>query len=83
MSKKHEIGTVSSALIRIAMASDLTWDESVAAMGLACKALANAAAQEGDGTIEKCLALARKRFDEAFSQNVQIDVVAQPNITKH
>ncbi len=81
MGKKHEIGTVSAALVRIAMASDLTWDESVAAMGLACKALSIAAAKEGDGTPESCLALARKRFDEAFFQDVRVDSVIHTSTT--
>lgn len=69
---KMKIGELAGKLIREAMESGLTWDESVAAIGLAAKALSTGATKEGDGTPESCQAHAKKRLDEAFAQDVQM-----------
>lgn len=57
-----------------AISSGLTWDEAVVVFGLAAKALARAAAAAGDGTEVDCAEHARKRFDEAFAQEVHVIV---------
>lgn len=73
MSKLHQdMGALASKVIQAAMASGLSWDESVAALGLATKALADGAAKDGDGTVADCHAHAQKRFTEAFAQEVQL-----------
>lgn len=73
MNELHQnMGALASKVIQAARASGLSWDESVAALGLASKALADGAAKDGDGTITDCHAHAKKRFTEAFAQQVQL-----------
>jgi len=72
MSKLQQIGTLASKVLQAAMNSGLTWDESVSALGMAAKALADQAAQEGDGTSEDCRAHAKKRLEEGFAQPVRL-----------
>lgn len=72
MSKNQRIGTLASKMLQEAMKSGMTWDESVAALGLTAKALADQAARESDGTPEDCRTHAKKRFEEGFAQNVQV-----------
>jgi hypothetical protein len=59
-------------LMQDARASGLTWDEAVAAFGVAAQATAVAASTAGDGTQEECIAHARKRLEEGFGQHVQV-----------
>jgi phage-related baseplate assembly protein len=58
--------------VKLAMASGLSWDESVAALGVAAKALAVKAATEGDGSQLECIAHANKRFIEGMQQDVEV-----------
>ena len=61
---KAKIGLFVDRLVREAMVeSGLTWDEAVAAFGLAAKGTAIAATKSGDGSTEDCVAHARKRFE--------------------
>ncbi|OJW46189.1 MAG: hypothetical protein BGO63_03725 [Candidatus Accumulibacter sp. 66-26] len=77
MNKLHQdIGALASKVLQSAMASGLSWDESVAAFGLAAKALADGAAKEGDGSSADCQAHAQKRFTEGFAQTVQLVFVS-------
>ncbi|WP_157634146.1 hypothetical protein [Burkholderia ubonensis] len=78
---KAKIGLFVDQLVQQAMHSGLTWDEAVAAFGLAAKATAAVAAQSGDGTAENCEAHARKRFEESFAQNLRV-VLAQSDMTQ-
>ncbi len=48
--------------------------------GLAAKASAQAAAAAGEGTEADCVAHARKRFEEAFAQQIHV-VVAETLVT--
>jgi hypothetical protein len=61
-------------IIEEAISSGLTWDEAVAVFGLAAKASAQAAAAAGEGTQADCVAYARKRFEEAFAQEMRVVV---------
>ncbi len=72
MSKLQQIGALASKALQEAMKSGLTWDESVAAFGMAAKALADQAGREGDGKPEDCHAHAKKRFEEGFVQPVRL-----------
>ncbi|WP_157131266.1 hypothetical protein [Burkholderia pseudomallei] len=78
---KAKIGLFVDRLVQQAMNSGLTWDEAVAAFGLAAKATAAVAAQAGDGSAENCEAHARKRFEESFAQNVTV-VLAGSDVTR-
>ena len=67
-------GELVERFIEEATASGLTWDEAVAVFGLAARASAQAATAAGDGTEADCVAHARKRFEEAFAQQVRVVV---------
>lgn len=69
---KEKMSFFVGKLVQDAMASGLTWDEAVAAFGVAAKVTAHAASNEGDGSAEECLAHARKRFEEGFAQHMQV-----------
>ena len=82
MSKVEEIGGLASALLKQMMSSGLTWDESVAALGLAAGAVADQASKSGDGDLDNCRAHALKRFNEGFDQPVQIVIRAiEPEVS--
>jgi len=72
---KAKIGVIAGKLVQEAMTTGLTWDEIVAAFGLAAKATAQAAASAGHAPAAECVALARRRFEEAFAQDVNVVVV--------
>lgn len=72
---QKKIGAFAAQVIMNAKTSGLSWDETVAAMGIAAKSLALEASNKGDGTEENCVVLAKKRFDEAVSQNVRLVLV--------
>ena len=72
---KAKIGVIAGKLVQEAMTTGLTWDEIVAAFGLAAKATARAAASAGHAPAAECVALARRRFEEAFAQDVNVVVV--------
>ncbi|WP_257828157.1 type IV secretory system conjugative DNA transfer family protein [Burkholderia glumae] len=78
---KAKIELFVARLVQQAMNSGLTWDEAVAAFGLAAKATAAVAAQAGDGTAENCLGHARKRLEESFTQVLTV-VWAGANLTQ-
>ena len=61
-------------LVQDAIASGLTWDEAVAAFGVAARATAAAAFAAGDGSQEVCIAHGRKRLEEGFVQKVEVFV---------
>lgn len=73
MSKlKQQIGDLATQAVKLAMGSGLTWDESVAAFGIASKALAVKASSEGDGDKDSCTAHAVKRFYQGIAQDVEV-----------
>lgn len=65
-----EIGLVAGKLVQQAMECGLTWDEAVAAFGLAAKASAGAPVSAGNG--EDCIEFARRRLEEAFAHDVRV-----------
>ena len=69
---RAKIGVVAGKLVQEAMATGLTWEEIVAAFGLAAKATAQAAASAGDAPMSECVARARSCFDDAFAQDVHV-----------
>ncbi|MEX4004844.1 hypothetical protein AB4Y38_38975 [Paraburkholderia sp. EG285A] len=68
---KARIGVIAGKLVQEVMASGLTWDDAAAALGLAAKAAAQAAAGAAHGPAPECVALARRRFEDAFAQDVR------------
>jgi aromatic ring hydroxylase len=75
---REKIGVVAGMLVQEAMATGLTWEEIVAAFGLAAKATAQAAASAGDVPASECVARARSCFEDAFAQDVHV-VIADGN----
>ena len=71
-SRKIMIGKLAGLVIQNAMESGLSWDESIASLGVAAKALASKAHIEGCGSVEDCHELASMRFNQGFDQQVEI-----------
>lgn len=71
-SPRKNVASLAAKVIQAAMASGLTWDESVAALGVSAKVLAEGAAKDGDGSMDDCQAHAQKRFAEGFAQHVEV-----------
>ncbi|MBB2984258.1 hypothetical protein FHX57_007388 [Paraburkholderia tropica] len=71
---RAKIGSVAGQLVQQAMELGLTWDEAVAAFGLAAKAAAQAAESSGGKANEDCVAIARQRLDDAFALDVRVIV---------
>jgi hypothetical protein len=61
-------------LVREALKSGLSVNEAVTAFGMASKATAVAVAKLGDGNVDDCVELARKRVEEGFAQPVHVIV---------
>lgn len=68
---KEQIGALAFDAVKLAMASDLSWDEAVTAFGIASKALASSASEHGDGPIVDCVAHANKRFAQGIEQDAR------------
>lgn len=75
MDKRQQIGGLAAKLVQAGMTSGLTWDETVAAFGIASKVLADGAAKDGDGSAQNCHEHAQKRFAEGFAQTVQVEAI--------
>ncbi|CAB3807787.1 hypothetical protein LMG28688_06616 [Paraburkholderia caffeinitolerans] len=69
---RAKIGAVAGKLVQEAMTTGLTWEEIVAAFGLAAKATAQAAASAGDAPADECVARARSCLEDAFAQDVHV-----------
>lgn len=65
--KMHQFG---EQVYRDALASGLTWDEAVCALGTTAKALAKLAANAGDGTTKNCIERAQKVMTMGFGREV-------------
>ena len=78
---RAKIGAVAGKLVQEAMTTGLTWEEIVAAFGLAAKATAQAAASAGDAPADECVARARSYFEDAFAQDVHV-VIADGDAQK-
>lgn len=58
--------------VKAALASGLSWDESIAAFGVASKALSVRASQAGDGSQADCVAHAQRRFQQGIDQTASV-----------
>jgi hypothetical protein len=75
----EKIGSVAGRLVQQIIELGLTWEEAVAAFGLAARATAQAAASAGAGAQpgEDCVAIARQQLIEAFEFNVRVIVTTE------
>lgn len=81
--KQQEIAAFAAQVMQAAMRSGLMWDEAVAGLGLAAKAMADGAASQGDGSLDNCIVHARKRLDEGFAQRVELIQTVAPSAATH
>jgi hypothetical protein len=73
----EKIGSVAGRLVQQIIELGLTWEEAVAAFGLAARATAQAAAGAGAEPGEDCVAIARRQLIEAFEFNVRVIVTTE------
>jgi hypothetical protein len=66
------LGALSPHVVEHALASGLHWDEAVLAFGIAAKALAAKAAEQGNGTLEQCAAQAERRLKSGMDQSADV-----------
>ncbi|WP_321817797.1 MULTISPECIES: hypothetical protein [unclassified Paraburkholderia] len=70
----ERIGAVAGKLVQEIIELGLTWEEAVAAFGLAARATAQAAASAGADAGEDCVSIARQQLMEAFEFDVRVIV---------
>jgi hypothetical protein len=79
---RKRLGIIAGALVQEVMSADLDWDEAVAALGIAAKAIASAAARATPNDAGECEEVAFQRLTEAFSQNVKVSVISSDSGNK-
>jgi hypothetical protein len=67
-----KLGALTAHVVEQALASGLTWDEAIVAFGIAAKAIAARAADQGVGTMEQCAALAERRLKSGMDQGSNV-----------
>lgn len=73
----EKIGSVAGRLVQQIIELGLTWEEAVAAFGLAARATAQAAASAGAEAGEDCVSIARQQLIEAFEFDVRVIVTTE------
>lgn len=68
----ERLGTLAAHAVEQALASGLGWDEAVLAFGIAAKAIAAKAADQGGGSMEQCAALAERRLKSGMDQSADV-----------
>lgn len=64
----HKMGSLSAKVAKAVMESGLTWDEGIAALGVATKAIALQASREGAGLSSDCVARAHTSFQQGMDK---------------
>lgn len=67
-----KVGALSAHVVEQALASGLTWDEAIVAFGVAARAIAARAADQGVGTMDQCAALAERRLKSGLEQGSEV-----------
>jgi len=68
----ERLGALSAHVVEHALASGLSWDEAILAFGVAARAIAARAADQGAGSIEQCAALAERRLKAGMEQSADV-----------
>jgi hypothetical protein len=70
----ERLGALTAHVVEQALASGLNWDEAILAFGIAAKAIAARAADQGSGSgsIEQCAALAERRLKSGMDQSADV-----------
>jgi len=66
------LGALAAHVVEHALASGLSWDEAVLGFGIAAKALAAKASDQGAGSLEQCATLAERRLKSGMEQSAGV-----------
>jgi hypothetical protein len=66
------LGALAAHVVEHALASGLSWDEAVLGFGIAAKALAAKASDQGAGSLEQCATLAERRLKSGMEQSADV-----------
>lgn len=67
-----KLGILAARVVEEALASGLSWDETIVAFGIASKAIAVNAATQGNGTPEECIAHAQGRLQFGMEHSAEV-----------
>ena len=67
-----KLGALAAHVVEQALASGLSWDEAIMAFGVAARALAAKAAEQGAGPLDQCAALAERRLKTGLDQGADV-----------
>jgi hypothetical protein len=67
-----KLGALTAHVVEHALASGLNWDEAILAFGIAAKALAAKASDQGIGTMEQCATQAERRLKSGMDQSSDV-----------
>lgn len=68
----ERLGALAAHVVEHALASGLSWDEAILGFGIAAKALAAKAADQGVGGMDQCAALAERRLRTGMDQSADV-----------
>jgi hypothetical protein len=68
----ERLGALAAHVVEHALASGLSWDEAILGFGIAAKALAAKAADQGVGGMDQCAALAERRLKTGMDQSADV-----------
>jgi hypothetical protein len=68
----ERLGALAAHVVEHALASGLSWDEAVLGFGVAAKALAAKAAEQGAGSPEQCALQAERRLKAGMQQSADV-----------
>ncbi|SDD71290.1 hypothetical protein SAMN05428966_105218 [Massilia sp. PDC64] len=66
------LGALTAHVVEHALASGLAWDEAILAFGIAARAIAMKASDQGAGTPEQCAAQAERRLKSGMTQSADV-----------
>lgn len=67
-----KVGALTAHVVEQALASGLAWDEAIVAFGVAARAIAARASDQGAGTMDQCAALAERRLKSGLDQGSEV-----------
>jgi hypothetical protein len=68
----ERLGALAAHVVEHALASGLSWDEAILGFGIAAKAIAARASDQGGGSIEQCSQLAERRLKSGMDQSADV-----------
>jgi len=68
----ERLGALAAHVVEHALASGLSWDEAILGFGIAAKALAAKAADQGVDGMDQCAALAERRLKTGMDQSADV-----------